>query len=150
MAFNTLRRAASISPGFGSPIKNYVLFTNSATISGTSTQATTVPSTGSFVPTVCRGWILVHIYGGGGTSPTAVLQSITGTDGTSTVVLFAVLLTIAAALSSGLSATVAGSGLSILIPFETDLNLTTITVNTIMGGTSPTGTLDIDVAGTTN
>lgn len=144
MAFSTVRRAATVSAGFGNPLKNDTLFTNSVSLSGT-TNATPVPATGSFAPTICRGWIEVRVFGGGGTSPTISIGAITGTDGTSTVTLYA-----GDSAASSLSATVSGTTRELLVPFKTDLNLTSITVNTTLAGTSPTATMDIDIAATSN
>ena len=125
-----------ITPGFGAP----VLRTNLAVaLSGSSPAATTIPSTGSFTLTARMGWIHIKISGGGGTSPTVVSLNCTATDGTTTE-QFAV-YNPAAAFSLA-----ANSDLNLIFPFCLDINANTFTVNTTLGGTSPTATLDLEVA----
>lgn len=135
-------RLATIFPGFGQPQSNDTLFLNqNVALSGTSQQSNTIPSTGSFVPTLSRGKVRVKIYAGIGTTPTFTDLVVTGTDGTTTVTLFAFHPNAAIALST--------TGIVDLeFDFICDLNLTSITIKTTLGGTSPGATMDAEVAGT--
>lgn len=135
-------RLAKIFPGFGQPMANDTQFLNqNVALSGTGQQSNTIPSTGSFAPTISTGKVRVKVYAGIGTSPTLVDLLITGSDGTNTVEIAQVHPNSAVVLSST-------SLFDEVFDFETDLNLTSITIKTTLGGTSPGATMDAEVAGT--
>lgn len=82
------------------------------------------------------GILYIRVYAPGGTSPT-VIVSASLTDGTTTETI---LLPVAAL------ALTTTSVLRLRVAWATDLNATTLTVNTTLGGTSPTATLDLAAA----
>lgn len=133
-------RLYSIVPSFGVPLLNDTLFLNqNIALSTASQQTNTIPSSGSFSPTISRGWVRVKVYAGTGTAPTLTDLVITATDGTTTVQIGQVHASVAIALSTT-------SGFDQLFPFETDLNLTSLTVKSTLG--VPGGaSMDVEVSG---
>ncbi len=136
----------SALPSLGTP--NFGLYSYGLSLSGTTLQDNTlVIGTASNVGGYAQaggsylkcGYLYIRVYAPGGTSPT-VIVSASLTDGTTTETF---LLPVAA-----LALTTA-SVLRLFVPFATDLSATTITVNTTLGGTSPTASLDIAVASAT-
>jgi hypothetical protein len=140
------RRLSTIFPGFGQPQLNDTMFLNqSLALSGTGQQTSIVPSTTSvtFSPTISAGKMRIKISAGAGTSPTLTDILVTASDGTTTVTF-----------ANGVfhpNTAVALSTTSIVefeFDFICDLNLTSFTIKTTMGGTSPTATMDVEVLGT--
>lgn len=124
--------AAIITQGFGSslpPVLNQTL-----ALSGTERQTNTL------VPTLPSrsGIVNVKISAGTGTSPTVVALDITATDGTTTEQVDAYNPAVAYALG-------ANAVLHKTFRYLVDLNATTITVGTTLGGTSPGATLDLEL-----
>lgn len=137
-------RVADICPGFGSPLGNDTVFTQTnVALSGTGQSTTTLPKTSTWTAsqTLSAGYVRVKVYGGSGTSPTLTDVVITGSNGTITTELAALHPNSAIALS-------ATSYVELLFPFITDLTLTSISILLTMGGTGPGSTLDCEVAGT--
>jgi len=127
---------ADVTIGFGNCIP--VVLQNVA-LSGT-TNTITIPASGSFAPTLSKGYVRVHVYGGGGTSPTVALTSVTFSDGTNTVLIAG------NAVANTLSAT---ASCDFLIPFELDINATSCVIVLTLAGTSPTATADCAIGATT-
>lgn len=88
----------------------------------------------SFQPTISNGRIRIRTNTMAGAS-TLIINKITGTDGTTTVELYA----------GDAAATAAATGLEREIPFCTNLDLTSITVNLTVGVADET--VDVEVAG---
>lgn len=133
----------SALPSLGTP--NLGLYSYGISLSGTTLQSNTlVIGTSSNVGGYSQsgsaylqcGYLYLRVYAPGGTSPT-VIVSASLTDGTTTETI---LLPVAA------FALTTTSVLRLAVQFATDLLATTITVNTTLGGTSPTASLDIAVA----
>lgn len=127
--------AALVAPGFGTPL---VSARASVAMSGTGQQTFTVPSSGSLAPTARTGYVRVKVFGGGGTSPTLTDILITATDGTATYTIDNFHPNTAITLSGT-------AGLDYLKEFCLDINATSISVLTTMGGTSPTATGDVEI-----
>lgn len=127
--------AALVSPGFGSPI---VAARANVSMSGTAQQTFTVPSSGSLAPTCRTGYVRFKTTGGGGTSPTLTDILITATDGTTTVTIDNFHPNTAITLS-------ATSTADYLKEFCIDINATSVSVLTTMGGTAPTSTGDVEI-----
>ena len=85
-----------------------------------------------------NGLIRVKVYGGGG-SNTTVTVAVSVSDGTSTIVVFPV--TNAMAVPS----TVATSGCDLLIDVNTDIQIATVTITTVVGGTTTTASMDYEI-----
>jgi len=135
-------RLEQIMPGWGQPVTLDTSFLAANTaLSGTGQASTTLPSSGSWSPTISKGRGRIKIYSGTGTSPTLTDILVTGSDGTNTVELFVFHPNTAVTLSST-------SLLDLLFNFMTDLNLTSITIKTTLGGTSPGATMDAQISGT--
>lgn len=156
MAF--VNRLLLIVPSFGQPIQNDTLFLKQATaLSTTSAQATTLAG---LAPALRDGWVRCKIYGAGGTSPTVVKLQVVVTDGTTFVVIgdynpaTATTLSTTAAAGSpytnggSLGPPVVAGGVDMIFPFLTDLAINQVSVLTTLGGTSPTASLDVEVAAT--
>jgi len=129
-----LNLAASITPGFGAATVNQQVLATSASASATTTI--TVPASGSLSPTYAsRGYVHVRLTRTAG-APVAVVD-ITGTDGTTTE-----------QLSPALTFTALGSAsnANVVVPFITDLNLTSISVAVTLTGAAATANVDVDVA----
>ncbi len=133
----------SLLPSMGTP--NLGLYNYGIALSGTTLQANTLvigtaTSIGGYSQAgsayLQAGYLFIRVYAPGGTSPT-VIVSASLTDGTTTETF---LLPVAA------FALTTTSVLRLFVPFATDLLATTVTVNTTLGGTSPTASLDIAVA----
>ena len=136
-------RVAKIGPGFGSPLQNDKYFLNAAVALSTTGQGTTtLPSTSTWTAPfeLSAGWVRVKIYNGTGTSPTLTDLLITGSDGTTTVQIAQVHPNSAVTLSTT-------SWFDEIFPFFVDLTLTSITIKTTLGGTSPAATMDCEVGG---
>jgi len=128
--------AAITSPGFGSP---YVVSRLGVALSGTGEGTTTIPSSGSLSPT-CRTAILnIKIFTGTGTSPTVSRVHVNATDGTTTEEVYEYKPGTAFALTS---AQVVHLQVRILL----DINATSVSVLTTLGGTGPGATLDVELA----
>jgi len=94
--------------------------------------AITIPSSGNLSPTARSGRIRVK-SATIGTNATFIVGKITATDGSSTVQLY----------GGDTAATSAGVGLSFILDFITDLNLTIITVNVTIG--TANSTVDVEL-----
>lgn len=129
MAF--VRTIQSVLPGFGTP-SIPVQRVNIATNTGNTNV--TFPATGSFSPTVGTGMIRVknNVIGVNATTKVAL---ITGTDGTTTVQLYA----------GDAAASAAGTGIDETFQFVTDLNLTSITC--VVNVATNNSTVDAEFAG---
>lgn len=157
MAFN--RRLDQIFPGMGHSLRNDSSFLQTGvSLSGNSQTSTVHPASGVFAPTIGAGRMRVKIYNGGGTSPTLTDFVVTATDGTNTLVLPQSVLHPTVAISLN-----AGSWFDIIFDFMFDIATTgaggasagqlsgtigganAFTVKVTFGGTSPTGTMDIDL-----
>lgn len=122
-------------------------------LSGTGQQTNTLPTSGSISPTCCRGYLRTKIYGGGGTSPTVVDITFTAGDGTNTVQLDnfhpGTAVTISATsyvdfladILLDYTAAAAGAAGCLL-----NYGATVFNCLTTLGGTSPTATMDWEVA----
>ena len=129
MAFTSTKSPAGlICIGFGTP-------TVDTTGSTTAASPTVVTLTSFAGSGVCRmGWLKVRVVGLTSLVPTVI--TVTGTDGTTTVTLY----------WSNLTSATSGQGIELIIPFLSELNLTTITLSvTHTGGTSPQ--VDAEVVG---
>lgn len=93
-----------------------------------------LPASGSFAPTISSGKIRVKAATIGA-SATFIVSGITGTDGSTTVMLY----------GGDTAASAAGIGIDHTYAFATDLSLTSITVSIVVGAN--TSTLDYEVAG---
>jgi len=104
-------------------------------LSGTVQQTSTVTFAQPQATSSC-GWVRVKVTNGGGTTPTcaAIIQL---TDGTGTVIIGQF-----PALTIPLVAT---SGVDFIFEYNIDLNATSVSVLTTLGGTGPTATLDWEV-----
>lgn len=129
MAFkSTLTPCGLICIGFGTPTVDVT----GSTTAGSPTAVTVTSFQGSGITRY--GWIKMVLYGITSLVPTHV--DITGTDGNTTRSLFNTTLT---------SAT-SGQGLEYLIPYMSELNLTSVTVTvTHTGSTTPQ--LDVEIVG---
>lgn len=137
-------RLSSVFPGMGQPQVNDAnqLATNQA-LSGTGQQTNTLPpSSGSFSPTMSKGKFRIKVYAGTGTTPTLTDIVVTVTDGTNTIEIFAFHPNSAIALSS---TSWYDSGPQ---EWEVDINATSASVKTTLGGTSPGASLDWEILGT--
>lgn len=153
-----VNRLPTVVPGFGSPLQNDVLFLTQ-NVSIAAAGPTTFSLTG-LTPTISRGYIRVKIYGAAGTTPTIVLVDVVVTDGTTFVIVGRInpataipLSTTAAAgspytnggtLAAGLATP---GGIDFLFPFLVDINVNQVSVDITLGGTTPTGKLDLEVSG---
>lgn len=132
-----VNRLATIVPSFGTPLNNDTLYlkqSTTITVDGTTTLS-------SLSPTLRSGWVRTKFSAGAGTSPTVVSVTITVSDGTTTYTIGSFFPGTATVMSST-------SGLDVLFPFLVDINVTTLNVVVDVGGTTPSMTLDIEVAGT--
>lgn len=134
MAFtSTATPAGLVCIGFGTPTVDVTGSTAAAsvtTVTLTNFQGGTTGSNG----TIRTGWIKVRLIGVTSLVPT--VMTITGTNGTTTVTL---------AWENYTSAT-SGQGIERLIPFMSELNLNSVSINfTHTGSTTPT--LDCEIVG---
>lgn len=144
MAFTN--RLSTVVPGMGTPLSNDSLFYQSGvSLSGTTQQSTTLPSSGSFAApnTLSKGYLRIKIYSGGGTSPTLTDLVVTATDGTTTVTMGQFLIHPSTAFALASNAV-----FDDMQPFLLDINATSFTVKTTLGGTTPTASMDVEVSGT--
>ena len=122
-------------------------------LSGTAQQTNNLPTSGSISPNCCRGYVRVKIYNGGGTSPTVVDILTTATDGTNTVTMDNYHPGTATVLSTTSYvdfladilfdfAATAGGAVGCLLNY----GATIFKCLTTLGGTSPTATLDWEIA----
>ena len=129
-----LNPAASITPGFGAATVNVQVLATTCSASATTTIA--LPASGAFTPvSASLGYVHLRLTRVAG-SPVAVVN-ITGTDGTTTEQL-AETLTFAAMGAS--------SNVNRVVPFITDLDLTSISVAVTLTGVSATCNADCEVA----
>lgn len=121
-----------IHPGFGSPTVQLQRL-NVVTNAGNTTV--TLPVSGSFSPTtITKGWLRVRTNSIG-VNATFKIINISGTDGTSTDLF-----------STGqANLTGAGQRMEFLIPFITELNLTSISISVNVNTNN--STMDFDLAG---
>jgi hypothetical protein len=141
-----INRLSRILLGFGAPkIQDSMFLQANKALSGTGQQTfvlpAALPSSWNAPNTMSAGWAQIKIYAGTGTSPTLVDLVLQGSDGVNTVTFGVIHPNSAIALSSTGSC-------EFLIPFQTDLTLSSITLSTTLGGTSPGATLDWEVLGT--
>lgn len=138
MAFTT--RLAIITPSMGSPLSNDTLLLKAGTsLSGTVLQTTSITS---ITPTIRAGYVRVKLYNGGGTSPTLAALQIDFTDGTTTETVAVMNPAVAVPLSTT-------AFFDVVVPFLLEIGATQINVKTTLGGTSPTASMDYEVAPTT-
>lgn len=130
MAFvNTVKQ---ILPGMGSPT-TVVQRAAVATNSGATTNIT-LPSAGSFAPTISWGKVRAKTVTVGANS-TSKVASVTATDGTTTIQLY----------GGDAAASAVGTGIDETIDFMSDLKLTSITVAITVATANCTH--DVEVAG---
>lgn len=127
-----LKSIMAVLPGFGHA-GTYQKREGVATNSGGDTTIT-VPASGSLTPTLSKGMIRVKTATVG-VNATVLLKSVTATDGSTTISLYA----------PDSAASSAGVGIERVIPFCTDLNLTSISVVLTVGTANCTH--DVEVAG---
>ena len=158
MAFN--RRLDSLFPGMGVTVRNdSVYYQSGISLSGNSQQTSPIPSTGTLAVTSTAGRIRIKIYNGGGTSPVLADLVVNAGDGTNTIIIgqsilhptvacplitarwfdyeFEYILDVATSGAGGvvsgqLSGTVGGANI--------------FNVLTTLGGTSPTASMDVEIA----
>jgi hypothetical protein len=123
-------------------------------LSTTSPQNNTLPASGTFPIAYSTGWVRVKIYNGGGTNPTLASLKILAGDGTNSVLLYALNPATAHNLTAtswfdecidfvvDVAATGAGGGASGQLIAANGIN--TITIQTVLGGTGPTATMDAE------
>jgi hypothetical protein len=94
-------------------------------------------SASGFTQGYSNGIIRVKVYNGGGTTPT-VIVSVSVSDGTNVVTVFPPTAAVA------VGATAAG-GVDYYIDVNVDIAIATVTINTTLGGTTPTASLDYEI-----
>jgi hypothetical protein len=134
MAFVT--NLNTITPSAGVPLYQAALTKAGTSLSGTALQTTSFTS---ISPSIRSAKVRVKIYNGAGTSPTLVALVVNVTDGTTTETVYAMNPAVAVALSTT-------AWLDVTFQFLSELNVTQIDVKTTLGGTSPTASLDVQVA----
>lgn len=128
-------------------------------LSGTSVQTNTLPGTGTFPIGYSYGQFRIKIYNGAGTSPTLASLKVLVGDGTNTILVYALNPATAHNLTStswfdetvqllaDVALTGSGGGATgqLIAPTSSVVGgINTITVQTILGGTSPTATMDLE------
>lgn len=121
-----VKSAETISPGFGAASVTGNSLGNALTATATKTI--------TLAQNISRG--LVHIRQSAANAACTLQLQVTATDGTNTETIF-----------NDSAARPAGVLSNVLIPFLSDLSYNSISVVATIGGTSPTTTLDIEVAG---
>lgn len=121
-----LNSAETISPGFGAASVTGKSLANALTATATKTI--------SLSQTVSRGY--VHIRQSAANAACTLQLQVTATDGTNTETIF-----------NDSAARPAGVLSNVLIPFISDLAYNSFSVVATIGGTSPTTTIDFEVAG---
>lgn len=130
MAFT--KSVKDISPGYGSPAVSVQLVNVTANVGAT---AITFPTSGAFSPSpITNGRVRVKANTIGA-SATFIVGKITGTDGTTTVQLYA----------GDTAATSAGVGLDEIFDFRVDLAMTSVTVNVTVA--TANSTVDAEICG---
>lgn len=145
-------------PGFGVPVQNDSIYLRTGiALSTTGAQTNTIPATGVLAVGTTAGRFRFKIYNGGGTSPTLVTASVTATDGTNTPYpLFTTTPATPFAIGTtgwvdrffdyliDTATTTAGAGGATgqLLPG----GAVTFTISTTLGGTSPTASMDLELA----
>lgn len=160
MALNI--RTERTLPGYGVGLKNDSLYLNAGiALSGTGQQSVVIlPSSGTFNPGFSACKLRFKIYNGAGTSPTLVDLVLQVSDGTNTVILWVFHPNAAIALSStqwvdigpldiitDTAASGSGGGATgqLIAPTSSAAGgITSITLKTTLGGTSPTASADIE------
>lgn len=137
MAFTN--RLALITPSFGSPLQRDSLLLSE----GNALDDSTTTTLASLSPTVRAGWVRVRIYAGAGTSPTLTGLRVTFTDATTTEMVFDYQPETAQAYALSSVAIP-----DFIIPFLLDINASSCSVITTLGGTSPTASMDVEIAPT--
>jgi hypothetical protein len=114
-----------ITDGFGAPL---VALSKNAALTGTATTSLAI------APTISSGYVRVKFSGA---DPATVgTFKVTMTNGSTTYVLLP---------TSG--ATAAGNGLDLLLPFNVDISISSVSVVATLTGIATTGTLDFEVCG---
>ncbi len=158
MSFNN--RLDRIFPGMGQPLRNDTLFlAQGLALSTTGQQSNTLPAAGLLVPTTSAGRMRVKIYNGGGTTPALTDLLVTASDGTNTVVIGQSVLhpTVAITITAtqwfeyefeyllDVAASGAGGGASGQLSGVVG-GATSFAVKTTLSGTSPTASMDVELA----
>jgi hypothetical protein len=148
------KRLDAIVAGISSGLRQDSVYQNlNVALSGAS-QSNTLPSSGTFPIAYSTGWCRLKIYNGGGTSPTLTSLKVSASDGTNSVLIFAFNPSGAHNLSAtswfdecfdflvDVAATGSGGGAS--GQFIALNGISSLTIATNLGGTSPTATLDAE------
>ena len=136
-----VRRLATIFPAFGQPLSNDTVLLRQGVSLTDGANTVTVPSSGSFSPTMSTGRVRVKIYNGTGTSPAVTKVTLTGTDGTTTETFDTWYPDTSLSLSST-------AWFDKVFIFLSELNLTSISCVATLSGTSEGASMDIEVLGT--
>ncbi len=162
MSFNI--RLDRFFPGSGVSVRNDTASTGykseGISLSGTTAQSNTLPATGTYTTTATTGRFRIKIYNFGGTTPTLLAVNVLASDGTNSVVIFTEFIPTNTGMNLAGSTTKwyermfdfmvdtassgAGGGASGQLS-GTVGGITSFTVQTILGGTSPTASMDIEV-----
>ena len=130
---NTIQRLMN---GYGNGTC-YVPTAGTALSAGPQTNTVTLANSG-FTQGYTNGLIRIHVYGGGGSNTTVVCAVYVG-DGTNSV--YVLPTTAAMAVPS----TNAGSGVDYLIDVNVDIQITTVSFVTTVGGTTTTASMDTEI-----
>jgi hypothetical protein len=148
-----VNRLAQVTPSQGTPVANDSVFLhNTFTLGGTGSATKTMSwATTVGVPTISKGKIRAKLSAQNGTSPTLILLEFVLDDGTNFVSVGRFNPTTAQPLNVGTGSASATSPNYIdhVFEFETDIAATELSIVTTLGGTTPTATLDVELAGTT-
>lgn len=150
-------------PGYGVGLKNDTVYLNAGiALSGTGQQSVGVlPSTSTWNPGFSTFKFRCKVYNGAGTSPTLTDLALTASDGTNTVTIWvfhpnaAVTLSTTSWFDSGpidciVDTAASGNGGGavgqLIAPTSSAAGgVTSLTLKTTLGGTSPAATLDMEV-----
>jgi hypothetical protein len=151
------KRLDSIVAGITVAIRQDGVYTSpGVALSGTVLQTNNLPPTGTFPIAYSNGWVRVKIYNGGGTTPTVIAVKILAGDGTNTIVVDYFNPATAHSLSAtswydrsiyflcDVAASGAGGGASGQLIALNGVNQ--IQIQTTLGGTTPTATMDSECA----
>lgn len=148
-----VNRLAQITPSQGTPVANDTVFLNNTfTLGGTGGATKTMSwATTVGVPTISKGKIRVKVAAQSGTTPTLVSLYLVLDDGTNFVNVGVFDPATAQALNVGTGSASATSPnyWDHVWEFETDINATQLSIVATLGGTTPTATMDVELAGTT-
>lgn len=146
-----INRLGAITPSQGSGVQNDTFYLRQAiTLSGTTTQTNTLPTTGSWIPSISKGKLRVKAYApaASGVSPAISALSFVLTDGTAFVEVMRVTSPVLAIGANTPSAS-QPSFEDRVQEFEVDINATSMIVVSLLTGTAPIVIADIELSGTT-